>query len=234
MTLFLTIQNIMLAVECLVLIPFTRYRKLLDEAGKYIHYYIISSVIFASVGFAMQMADINHTWFYSIMVYIQFCILSFFQYQVHKKRSMRRLIRALIIPMAVISLLDFFWWEGAAMTNSIAMSVGYVTLIVYESIFTLLLLFDKTLVLKSIFVHTLPNFWFNAGLFLFHTTSLLFVLSYAFFVRKIFPENEKLFFQYYLLWGVCVFSAGIIQMIFFYIGLRKVRQQARSRLQAAG
>lgn len=219
-TLYWTVHHIMLTVECLLFIPFTLYYKWLDKAGKYIYYYVIASIVFAGGGFAMALANMNNRWYFSTMLFIQFCILSCFQAQVQKRLLIRRLVRLLIIPVTVISFLDFFWWEGPNTLNSIAGSTGIALLLIYESIFIVQLLFDRTLVLQTVFVHSLPNFWFNAGLFVLHNTSFLYLLTYNFLMKKLYPDKEAILF--YTILGACVFFSGIIQMIFFYIGLRKM------------
>lgn len=223
-TLYWTVHNIMLAVECLVFVSFTVYYKWLDKAGKYIYYYIIASTVFAAGALATAMAEISSVRFFSVMMYIQFWILSLFQCQINKKLYIRRLIRVLLIPVTIISYLDFFWWKGPYSHYSIAESTGIVLLIIYESIFILQLLFDRVLVLQMIFVHSLPNFWFNAGLFLLHTSALFYLLPYNYILQNFTPENYEMFNNFYMLMGAFVFLMGTVQMIFFYIGLRKLKK----------
>jgi len=207
----------MTGIECILLIPFTLNFKKLDRPSRWACYYLISSVVFAVGSFAFAHLYRNNLWFYSIMYYIQFVILSIYYSLLIKNPLFRRLIKILPIPAAAIFLLDFFKLEGVLAYNSIFAAARTFILLCYGTVFFIQLLFDEELVKEAIFVNALPNFWFNAGLFIFFSCSFFDTLTYNFFLKHYKTHNNLVL--------SLVFLGGIIEGILFYIGLMKAKKQ---------
>lgn len=205
-----------MGIECLLLIPFTLNYRSLDKTGKWAYYYLISSVIFAVGSSILARIFRNNLWFSSIMNLGQFVILSAYYYQVIKNDTVKKLIKLLIIPAVVIFFLDFFKLEGMLTFNSIFATVRTFLLLSYGIIFFVQLLFDEDLVKEAIFINTLPDFWFNSGLFIYLCCSFFDSLSYNFLLKHLIGDN--------ILIGSLVFISGIIEAILFYIGLLKAKK----------
>ncbi|HEY1201509.1 MAG TPA: hypothetical protein VGE79_11035 [Niastella sp.] len=206
----------MMGIECLLLIPFTLNYRSLDKTGKWAYYYLISSVLFALGSSVLARIFRNNLWFYSVMNLGQFVILSAYYYQVIKNDTVKKLIKILIIPAVIIFFLDFFKLEGILTFNSIFATVRTFLLLSYGIIFFVQLLFDEDLVKESIFINSLPNFWFNSGLFIYLCCSFFDSLTYNFLLRHLIGDNIFI--------GSLVFISGIIEAILFYIGLLKAKK----------
>jgi hypothetical protein len=149
---------------------------------------------------------------------IQFIILSGYYYLLIKSPRIKRLIKLLLIPGLAIFLLDFFKLEGIMAYNSIFATLRNAALIAYGIFFFIQLLFDENLVKESIFINSLPDFWFNAGLFIYLCCSFFQALTYNFFLRHSVG---------YLSISIAslVYISGIIEGILFYIGLVKAKKR---------
>jgi hypothetical protein len=208
----------MTGIECLILIPFTLSCRLLNKAERWAYYYLISSVFFA-VGSAIIARLLNNNlWFTSIMHLVQFIVLSVYYAHLIKNTLAQKLIRILLLPTIVIFFLDFFKLEGIFSFNSIFTTIRTFLLLCYGVIFFIQLLFDEELIREAIFINSLPDFWFNSGLFIYLCCSFFHALTYNFFLRHSVGNTN-------LMIPSLVFISGIIEAILFYIGLMKVKQQ---------
>lgn len=205
----------MTGIEALLLIPFTLNYRSLDKAGKWAYYYLLSSVFFAIGSQVFAILYRNNLWFSAIMRLAQFIILSAYYYQIIKNPSVKQLIKVLLIPAIIIFFLDFFKLEGMMNYNSIFATIRTFLLLSYGIIFFYQLLFDEHLVKESVFINTLPDFWFNSGLFIYLCSSFLFSLTFNFFLRHSIHNNAFL---------PLTFVGGIIESILFYIGLMKAKK----------
>jgi hypothetical protein len=158
-------------------------------------------------------------WFFSIMYFIQFVILSGFFQIVLKNAFIKRLVALLILPVFLIFLVDFFQLEGFYAYNSYFATIRTTILIIYGSLFFYQMLRDEELIQKSIFIDSLPDFWFNSAFFIYHCGSFMFYVAY-----HILPEHAtKLQIAQSISISV-TYIAGIIQLILLYIGLRKAKR----------
>lgn len=217
MNLFTALFYTMTGIECLILIPFTLSYRSLDKTEKWAYYYLISSVIFAVGSSIFARMFNNNLWYNSIMYLAQFVILSIYYSLLIKNAFVKKLITVLLLPAVVIFFLDFFKLEGMYTFNSIFATVRTFLLLCYGIIFFVQLLFDEELVRESIFINSLPNFWFNSGLFIYLCCSFFNALSYNFLLRHSISSN--------LIIPSLVFISGIIEAILFYIGLMKAQKQ---------
>jgi hypothetical protein len=208
----------MTGIECLLLIPFTLNFRRLDSAGKWAFYYLISSVIFATGSAIFAVVFHNNLWFSSIMNLVQFVILSIYYQYLIKNTVVKQLIKILQAPAVVVFFLDFFKLEGMMTFNSIFATIRTFLLLSYGILFFIQLLFDEDLVKEAIFINTLPNFWFNAGLFIYLCATFLHYLTFNFFMKHGVANSHMVILS-------LVFISGIIEGILFYIGLLKAKKQ---------
>lgn len=206
---------IMMGIECLLLIPFTLNYRLLDKTGKWAYYYLVSSVVYAVGAAALARLFKNNLWFSSFMDVAQFVILSVYYYKIIKNNFVRPLIKFLPIPALIFFFVDFFKLEGVAAYTSIFGTIRTFLLLCYGMIFFAQLLFDEELVKESVFINSLPNFWFNAGLFIYLSCSFLDFLTYNFFLKLSLGDATI---------PALVFVSGILESILFYIGLLKAKK----------
>lgn len=206
----------MLGIECLLLIPFTLSYSSLDKAAKSIYNYLVSSIVFAVGSISIEYLIHNNMWFFAIMYFIQFLILSAFYSTVIKNNKVKNVIRILPIPVLIIFILDLLKIEGIDKYNSLFTTIRSFILIVYAIIFFLQLLNDNELIEQAIFINKLPDFWFNSGLFLNLCGSFMFSLSYNYL------ESQRLITD---ITFVITLIAGILQLILFYIGLLNTKRR---------
>ncbi|SEM67999.1 hypothetical protein SAMN04488505_105383 [Chitinophaga rupis] len=205
----------MTGIECLLLIPFTLNYSVLDKAGRWAYYYLLSSVVFALGSLLIAALYRNNLWFTSVMHLLQFIILSAYYYVLIKRPPLKLIIKILLIPAFILFILDFFKLEGIYTYNSIFATVRTCLLLAYGIIFFIQLLSDDDLIKEAVFINSLPNFWFNSGLFIYLCSSFLFSLAYNFFLRHSLYNTA---FQ------PITFIGGIIEGILFYIGLMKAKK----------
>ncbi|ASZ12811.1 hypothetical protein CK934_18545 [Chitinophaga sp. MD30] len=209
----------MLGIECLLLIPFSIKWNQLDRSAKSIYYYLISSIIFAGGSILLSHFHHNNMWLFTIMHYLQFAILSLFYIQVIRQPAVKLGIKIAVGVVLFVVLADFFVLEGKGFFNSISATVRNTILITYGIVFFWQLLRDDDLIRRSIYINSLPSFWFNAGLFIYLCSSFLFGLS-ANFLHGTSPAEKELTLV------VLAFNyvAGIIQIFLFYLGLQKIKK----------
>jgi hypothetical protein len=212
---------IMEGIEFLLLIPFILNYKLLDRASRWIFYYVVSCVIFAIGSDVLARVFHNNMLFFKLMHFVQFVILSLFYNTCIKNRLIQRVIKVMPIVVALVFALDLFVIEGFYNYNSISAGFRSIVLLIYGGIFFWQMLTDKELVEKSIYIDTLPTFWYNAGIFLFYCTAFLFNISYN-LLQKIFAHDPR----GNLISTVLTINniVGIIAMILLYIGLSKLKK----------
>lgn len=214
----------MMGIEVLLLIPFTINYKLFNKEQRIIYLFVIYSAVL-SVG-AELLARIFHNnlaW-HAVMSLVSFYILSWFFIQVLKKPLTRQFIRWMVPVTSVVFALDFIWISGPSGFSSIFVAFRTFLLIVYGILFFVQLVRDNSLIERSIYITSIPEFWFNSGLFVNHCCNFILYLSFNFLLHdEPGPEIINLFrITQGLGW-----IAGIIQVILFYIGLQKIKS-ARS------
>lgn len=207
----------MVGVETLCLIPFTIKYKQLNKAGKCIYYYLVFSLTLAVGSYLLGSIGRNNMWFMTIMYFLQFVALSAFFYHVTHSPFVRKLIKVVSGVAIGVFIIDYSKLEGLRFFNSISTSIGSFILITYGVLFFFQLLRDEELIQKSIYINSLPNFWFNAGLFIYQCCSFMFNLSYNFLQTNAIVTSTLL---------TLIYISGIIQIILFYIGVLKVKRVA--------
>lgn len=212
----------MLGIECLLLIPFSLKYRYLRKEDKLIFLYLILSIIFAGgsylIGFVFRS---NNMFFVACLTLIQFFVLSAFYFFIIKRLHARKIIGALTILGTLIFTLDITVWEGTRQFNSIFASYRSLMLIGCGIAFFLQLLRDEDLIERSIYMNSLPLFWFNAGLFVHLCCSFLISLTYNFLQNSV---DVEAFQAAQKITRSLNFIAGTIQLILFYIGLLKIKR----------
>ncbi|SFD53017.1 hypothetical protein SAMN05518672_102316 [Chitinophaga sp. CF118] len=203
------------------MIPFTLRFKILDEGGKWTFYYLIASFFLAVASYLIGLIWRNNMWFLATMYFIQFLILSRFFQIVIKNLLFKRLITLTIIPIFIIFLVDVLKLEGLYAYNSYFATIRTLILIIYGAIYFWQLLKDEELVQKSVFINTLPNFWFNAAFFVYHSGSFMYSLSYNLLQQQQTPGVDTT----RKVTVIISYFAGIIQLILLYIGLMKAKKK---------
>jgi len=215
-------------IECLLLIPFILRFDILERGGRWAFYYLLSSIFFATGSYTVARIWHNNMWFFSIMYLIQFVILSVFFQIVLKNVVTKRVIVLLILPVFLIFLADFLKLEGIFTYNSYFATARTSILIIYGSLYFWQLLKDEELVQKSIFINSLPDFWFNAAFFINHCGSFMFYVAYNLLQQNTTHSAESKIAQNITL--SISYIAGIIQLILLYIGLQKAKRRRHEYL----
>lgn len=207
-------------IEILFLIPFTLYYKLFAKEQRLIYLYLVSCIIYG-IGSDL-FARIFHTnmAFITVMMLVQFLILSFFYLNVLKSNFSHKLIKVMMVVTSIVFVLDFTVLEGPAKFNSVSISLRTILLIIYGVMFFLQLMRDEDLIEKSIYINSLPVFWFNAGLFVNFCCNFLLNLTYNAIQQG---GPAEVLVSMYKITASLYWIAGIIQSILFYIGLRKIK-----------
>ncbi len=124
--------------------------------------------------------------------------------------------------VAGIFAIDIFVLEGIKAYNSISAGVKSIVILIYGAIFFLQLLKDKSLVEKSIYIDSLPSFWYNSGVFIYFCTIFLFNISYNLLQSQAANGASKTNIT------IAILSinnlVGLIAMILLYIGLSKLKK----------
>lgn len=210
----------MVGIEVLLLIPFTIKYKLFNKEQRLIYIYIVSNAVLG-VGTELFARTIrNNMAFVSGMMLVQFYILSFFFIHVLKGIKARKIVRNMIWVATLVLALDMIFWEGPLEFNSIFVSFRTFILIIYGVAYFLQLMKDESLIEQSIFINTLPTFWFNAGLFVNLCCSFLLNLCFN-FIQQGGPGEVLL--SLYKITASLTYLAGIIEAILFYIALSKIK-----------
>jgi hypothetical protein len=212
---------IMTGVEFLILIPFILNFKLLDRPSRWIFYYVLSSVIFAAGSDILGKLFNNNMWFFNLMHFAQFVILSLFYNACIKSRGIQTIIKVMPAVVLLVFILDIFVIEGFYTYNSISAGIKSIVILTYGGIFFWQMLTDKELIERSIYIDTLPSFWYNAGIFLFYCTVFLFNISYNILQKVFAPDPRGNVISTVLTINHIV---GIIAMILLYIGLSKLKK----------
>ncbi|WP_295123969.1 hypothetical protein [uncultured Chitinophaga sp.] len=173
----------------------------------------------------MKQYKLNNMLFVSVMNLLQFYVLSMFYFTVIKNPVVHKAIRLLLVITSLIFVLDLTLIEGTKAFNSIFTSFRTLVLIVYGTIFFLQLQKDEQMIEQSIYINAVPDFWFNAGLFVYLCCSFIFTLSYN-FLQKMDMSSEQIRAAV----GISAalhYTSGVCEIILFYVGFRKIKR-ARS------
>ncbi|KAA2242486.1 hypothetical protein F0L74_08050 [Chitinophaga agrisoli] len=190
---------------------------MLNKTGRWIYFYLVSSVIYAIGSFIFAKLFHNNQWFSNIMHLTQFVILSVYYHETIKNTIIKRLIKVILLPAVALFLLDFLKLEGVFAFNSIFATVRTLILMICGILFFFQLLTDEDLVKESVFINTLPDFWFNAGLFVYLCGYFVFSLAFNLFLRHPLGNLDTV--------QALTFIAGIMELILFYIGLTKAEKR---------
>ncbi|MCK7555168.1 hypothetical protein MKQ70_09175 [Chitinophaga sedimenti] len=211
----------MLGIEFLVLIPFTLRFKSLARNEKWIYYYLLVSFIFAGGSLIWSKVWGNNMIFVNTMTLLQFYILSMFYATVIKGLNIRKVVRMLTLIISIVFVADIMFVEGHKAFNSIFTSIRTLVLLVYGVIFFLQLQKDEELIENAVFINTVPNFWFNAGLFVYLCCSFILTLSYNLLQRTDDPAVRTMAKTLTMSLN---YAGGVIEIIFFYIGFLKIKR----------
>lgn len=212
---------IMMGIELLILIPFILKYKLLDHPSRWIFYYIISSIIFAIGSDLLGHFLLNNMLFFNFMHFAQFVIISLFYLTCIKNRTIQLIIKIMPVFVALVFVLDIFVFEGFYTYNSISAGVKSIVILIYGAIFFWQMLNDKELIENSIYIDTLPAFWYNSAIFLYYCTVFLFNISYNILQKVLAPDPRGRIISTILTINNII---GIIAMILLYIGLSKLKK----------
>lgn len=209
----------MWGIECLLLIPFIiRFNKL-DNSGRWIFYFLISSIVFSTGTKVIAEIWGNNLWFWHSMYYVQFVILSLYFRESIKHKTIKFITIVMVLPVLGFVLLDYYKLEGPNTFNSYSVAAETFILIIYGALYFWQLLRDEELVQQSIFINSLPDFWYNAGIFIYHCGFFLFSLAYNILKLTFTIKGDSA-----LLTLAITFGAGIIQMVLLFIGISKVKK----------
>ncbi|WP_143313191.1 MULTISPECIES: hypothetical protein [Chitinophaga] len=212
----------MMGIEALILIPFLLKFKTLDAPGRWMCYYIISSVFFALASSIMANLKINNMWLFSVMNFVQFVILSFFYWTIIKHPTVKLIITWLPILVLGLCIADILKFEGFKSYNSISAGLKSGIIIAYGVIFFLQLLTDKEIMENAVYINTLSVFWYNSGIFIYFCSSFLFSISYNLIQAQ---EAEAAIKQSMVLTLISInYVVAIINMFLLYIGLTKTKR----------
>lgn len=211
----------MLGIEALLLIPFAISSKLFNKEQRLIYIYLISAVFYGIGCEVLARLYGNNMAFISCMMLVKFYILSLFYLKVLKSEKVHKAIRILLVACSVIFLADITVLEGPLKFNSIFISIRTFILIVYAILFFLQLMRDENLIERSIFIYSLPVFWFNAGLFVEMCCTFMLDLSFN-MIQQAGPQEVLV--SMYRITAALTWIAGIIQVFLFYIGLQKIKK----------
>ncbi|WP_346320796.1 hypothetical protein [Chitinophaga sp. YIM B06452] len=211
----------MLGIETLLLIPFAINSRLFNKEQRIIYIYLISAVFYGIGCEVLARLYGNNMAFISCMMLVQFYILSLFYLKVLKSEKVHRYIRILLVVCTAIFVADITVLEGPLKFNSIFISIRTFVLIVYAILFFLQLMRDENLIEQSIFINSLPVFWFNAGIFVEMCCSFMLNLSFNMLQQM---GVQDLWISIYRITAALTWIAGIIQVFLFYIGLRKIKK----------
>lgn len=205
-------------VEFLLLIPFIMHFNILDKGGRWIFYYLISSVVFAGGSHLIARIWGNNMWFFSPMSFIQFLILTIFFSHVIKNQRFKPIAAGIFILATCFFIVDFFYLEGPQVYNSYFLTLENFLLLLYSVIFFWELLRDEDLVKNAIFINTLPSFWYNCALFIFHCSNFMLSLAYNFLQSTQYDRGiQKATLA-------ITFIAGFAEVILIFIGLLKAKK----------
>lgn len=212
----------MTGIEIIILIPFLLKFKTLDAPGRWMCYYIISSIFFAISTYLLSNLGINNMWLFSLMNFIQFLILSRFYWCIIKHPTVKIIITYLPILVLGLCVADFLKFEGFKSYNSISAGLKSGIIIAYGVTFFLQLLTDKELLENAVYINTLSVFWYNSGIFIYFCSSFLFSISYN-LIQPLEAEASMKQSMVFTLISIN-YVVAIIAMFLLYIGLTKTKR----------
>lgn len=211
----------MVGVEILFLIPFTLKLSLLNKEQRLIYIYLISCVVYGVGSDIIARIFRNNMAFITCIHLVQFIILSLFYIQVFKSSSTKKALKWIMLVATLLFAFDITVLEGPLKFNSVFISFRSALLIIYGVMFFLQLMRDEDLIEKSIYINSLPVFWFNAGLFVNVCCGFLLNLSFNLIQQK---GPGEVLVSMYKITASLYWIAGVIQVILFYIGLSKIKR----------
>lgn len=135
---------------------------------------------------------------------------------------MRGILKYMPLLILGIFTFDLFFIEGVRAYNSISSGVKHFVLLVYGTYLFLQMLRDKELIEKSIYIDSLPIFWYNAAIFIFACTEFFFSISYNYLQGLQTTGPGKLNTTMAIL--SINYIVAIISMILLYIGFSKLKK----------
>lgn len=213
----------MLGIEFLLSIPFSIKYNQLDKPTKFVYFYLLISLVFAGSSLITAFLTTNNLWLFALMHYLQFVVLSLFYKEIIHNIKIKKSISFLIVVVLIIALLDFFKFEGIKTYNSIAATAKNICLMVYCVIYFLQLIKDEELIEKAIYINSLSSFWFNAGIFIYLCTSVLFSLCGS-WIQASTPTEQQ---NFLVILGF-TYIMGIVQLLLFYVGLTTIFKKIKN------
>lgn len=214
----------MVGIEVLLLIPFILNYRSLNREQRIIFAYVISNAFMGVVSDIIARIYHNNMAFITGMMLVQFFILTLFYIHVLKHPQAKKILQVMLGITILLCAVDITVLEGPMLFNSIFISFRTFVLIIYGVIFFLQLMRDESLIEQSIYINTLPAFWFNAGLFVSLCCSFPLDLCFNFLQKG--PPGEELI-SVFRITAALTWTGGIIQAILFYIGLHKIKAAGR-------
>lgn len=219
------IYYFMVGIRLLLLIPFFLNYRFLNKEQKVIFVYALSNAFMGIMLDTLARVYHNNMPFVTGMMLIQFFILTLFYRHVLKNPNTKKILNIMLVVSTILCIVDISFLEGPLIFNSIFVSFRTFLLIIYGVVFFLQLMKDESLIEQSIYINTLPSFWFNAGLFV--ALCCGFPLDLCFnFLQKAPPGNDVLL-NFFRVTAALTWIGGIIQSILFYIGLLKIKGARR-------
>lgn len=211
----------MVGIEILFLIPFTLKFRWLNKEERLIYIYVISCAIYGIGSYLLARIYGNNMAFIACIYFVQFIILSLFYINVLKNPASQKILRWTMLVATILFIVDISVLEGPLKFNSVFISFRSAMLIIYGVMFFLQLMRDETLIERSIFINSLPVFWFNAGLFVNICCGFLLNLCFNLIQQK---GPLEVLASMYKITASLYWIAGVIQVILFYIGLVKIKR----------
>jgi hypothetical protein len=211
----------MVGIEIIFLVPFTLKFSYFNKEERLIYAYLVTCVIYGIGSDLLARIFGNNMAFISCIYLVQFIILSLFYINVLKSPFAKKALKWIMLAAAILFTVDITLLEGPLKFNSVFIAFRSALLIVYGVMFFLQLMRDEGLIEKSIYINSLPVFWFNAGLFVNVCCGFLLNLSFNLIQQK---GPGEVLVSMYKITAALYWIAGIIQVILFYIGLVKIKR----------
>lgn len=191
-----------------------------DRALKLFCIYIIFSTIVLLTGLVLSLNHTNNMVLLHIYSPVGFALLSLFYKQLLKKAINKELLPVLALIFVVFSIVNSIFFQSVFTFNSNVLTVQSI-LIIILTLFTFLVSLNKSGISLVIKTNLNALGWINAGLLLYHTSTLL-VLYLSNYIAKYYSFEFNVYIWY------LNSAAFIIMYSCFIIGLWKQRKIYRS------
>ncbi len=152
-------------------------RNFLNNELKIIFYFICNSVFFELISKTMQLYKIPNLYLFHLYVLTEFSFITWFYYEIFKKKISTKIIPLIFISFVIFSLVDTFVWHNPFTFNSYAKTLECIIIVSY-TVFYLYKTFNE---FQDEDPSDTPVFWINAG-FLFYFSGCLFLFTFSNFI----------------------------------------------------